>query len=743
VAFLEDTEVYDAYTEASKEADIWREDYPEYERLADNGLLDDLDENLPEVNDGSLAAALFKLPKRIVNSKLTGRARALDRQDTWITELANLQWEKKIVPNANSQAPFHRKIKDAVRKSAIYGGQPIITLFVERGDYQGSDIIVPPAADVILEAQKVSDYDSDIIFWDIYYSKLQVENLKEEAIEEVNENVDLKRKWKAAKFAAEAAGQKFDEDAPEPYNKWYVSVIDDILSGQLKEERPGNKEVKVKQDKGVQQSGYHFVMAFQRGVNAPFKLMFGKKCVREWSNPDPSGDIPVHYLYCYQDFVNPYGTGIVKLAGGTQNVLDYFRQADVLATQIGIRRPRILKGNTDDVDMDSLDYTEDAIWELGDAEIDFVDMANGVYNQLPNRINMYKSSLNNILPMGDTSVSATAGDPLASKTPAGVRQAVASLGIDDEDYKDNMYMTVGAVARSMINIEFANMQGNDTLTFTDEERDLLAKAGIDFVDPLTGQMTNELDVEWDLARATFDFDMDMDNDKAKDDAQKLEGLKTVADFLANPNTQLLVAKPEIVLGNKRVNIGELVGEIVSLSTDNDKVITDVTPDEKQAEAEAATTEPQPGQEAPAPAPGLTPEELALKNRELDIKQQGNDLKMTDLKLKGNDQAHKQALAEHAAAQSQQQQAHSQEQDRRNASLPTATPKKGDKKGAAKLPEKQEIDPDAQRQTNIEAIMEQHHVDPDMAEMMLKMEESGVPVQEILAGLERHRAGSAA
>jgi hypothetical protein len=51
------------------------------------------------------------------------------------------------------QATPRRKWKDAVRKSAIYGGQPIINLFTEHG----SDFIVPYAQDVKLEAGKVSD----------------------------------------------------------------------------------------------------------------------------------------------------------------------------------------------------------------------------------------------------------------------------------------------------------------------------------------------------------------------------------------------------------------------------------------------------------------------------------------------------------------------------------------------------------------------------------------------------------
>ena len=70
MAFLNDEkEIYDLYEEAKSESKIWRKDYHEYERLAENGLLEDLDPDLPETNDGTLAASLYKLPKRIINSQ--------------------------------------------------------------------------------------------------------------------------------------------------------------------------------------------------------------------------------------------------------------------------------------------------------------------------------------------------------------------------------------------------------------------------------------------------------------------------------------------------------------------------------------------------------------------------------------------------------------------------------------------------------------------------------------------------
>lgn len=561
MAYLEGKEVCEAYEAATKEADKWREDYDEFERLANNGLIADLDEALPKVNDGSLAAALLKMPKRTVPKNLTGRAKALDREDAWLTELANLQWENNIVPNANSQAPFQKKWEVATHKAGIYGGCPIVNLFVTRGSYTGSDFIIPPSVrDVKLEAGKVSDTDSDIIFWDVYYSISQWKTMIEDAKEETKDK--------------------------NSYNKWDVKLMQEILTAKPDEGRPSNDENSQNTKNGVHKTGVHCFIAFQRGVDAPFSMYHPQhkdRPVRAWANPDPTGDIPVHYLYCYQDFINPYGIGIVKLAGGTQNVLDYMRQADVLATQLGLRPPKLISGDDSQTDYDSFTYTEDADWFAGNAQVERMELADGVYRELPNRISMYQSSLNKILPMGDTSVSAEAGDPLQSKTPAGVKMAQSQLSIDDEHITANLYTTAGLVFKSMINTHFANMQGADPIKVTDEERELLAKAGIEFpVDPITGEPTNELVVEWEQARGTFDFKVEPEEDKTTDEQTQLDGLLKIADFLANPITQqLMMTGGVMMLGTQKVDIGELVGTIVNLSTDNDKIVTEATPEEME------------------------------------------------------------------------------------------------------------------------------------------------------------------
>lgn len=662
MAFINKSDLKSLYTESKQEAHTWKEDYPSFERLADNGLLEGLDPNLPEVNDGSLSAALFKLPKRIVSSKLTGTVKSIDRDEAWLSELANLQWQNVIIPGANTQAPFTRKWKDSVRKAATYGSVPLITIFVEKNGKRQSDFIVAQPQDVTLEPGKVSDYDSDVIFWDVYYTKLQLENMIEEAKAETgNEDSDT-------------------------YNKWNIPALEAILSSDNKEERSSLDTPRQQQTKNVKPKGFKFCIAFQRGIKAPFYMYHSdtNKTVREWKNPDPTGDIPVHYLYCYQDFINPYGIGIVKLAGGTQNVLDYMRQADVLATQLGLRPPINIAGDADSADIESLVYAQDALWFTGNAVVKREELANGVYSQLPERMSMYKTSLNQLIPTGDTSIASGSGDPNYSKTPAGVKFQAASLSIDDEDFKDNLYVTYEAVARSMINTHFANMEGTDLMKLTDDEREILQKGGLEFPE-VDGEVSNQVEIQWDTARSTFDFEIDPEIDKTKDDADKLEGLMKIAELKASDPT----LEQALQASGKKLDTGELFAEIIKLTSDNDKIITDISPEDEQAMQEQGQM-------------GQDPNQMGIPEQQPDPMAQA----IQEQKMQQSDEKHQMDM------QSKQQAM--------------------EMKAQSNQPQ-EEMTPEMQ--ANIQAIMQQYGVDETTAITALAAEAQGYPPEDVVNHLK--------
>jgi hypothetical protein len=125
------------------------------------------------------------------------------------------------------------------------------------------------------------------------------------------------------------------------------------------------------------------------------------------------------------------------------------------------------------------------------------------------------------------------------------------------------------------------MQGSDLMRLNDDEREILMKAGLEFpVDPMTGEpMTNELEIIWDEARATFDFEMDAESDRTTDEAERLEGLLKIIELRGLDPT----LEQSLQMSGKQLNLGELFSEIIHLTTKNDKIITDISPEDMEAQ----------------------------------------------------------------------------------------------------------------------------------------------------------------
>lgn len=178
--------------------------------------------------------------------------------------------------------------------------------------------------------------------------------------------------------------------------------------------------------------------------------------------------------------------------------------------------------------------------------------------------------------------------------------AQANLSIDDEDFKDNLYMTYEAVAKSMINIHFANMEGVDIMKLNEAQIELLMKSGLDFpVDEYGKPLTKELEVKWDDVRSTFDFEVDAEADKTADKEVRLDGMLKIVELL-NGNPDII---GYIEQDGKKLNLGELFGSVIGLLSDNDKIIEDISP-EDQAQMEQAQMQEQQmmAQQAPMQLP---------------------------------------------------------------------------------------------------------------------------------------------
>jgi hypothetical protein len=560
--FLEPEDLGSSYQAAQLNARRNWLKYDEYERLANNDVRTDLPSNMPKVNDGSLAATLRKVPKRIMAQPMSGKIKATDRDEDWVAKLATIILEEIIVPNANTDAPFLSKWQTALKNALIYGAQPIYTFFTQHGTYTGADMSVPYVKNVYLEPGKISDLASDFIFMDSYYTKLQAKRLVEKAQEDAKsvEKGDLKEEdtvWDAVKLKAWLDAGPAGKDAQSMNRK----------------ERVGEN----RDEKGL----FKLVTCFNRGYEAPFYTFapsISDAVVGEQKNTNPTGDIPIIYLYADEDLINPYGTGLVQMAGATQNVLDNLTQTDVLATQIGNQPPIDIAGDRSTTNLKSMVYSPNAFWFTGNAKVTPVQAVNpNMYNAMPGRFSLYRSQLQFQTGTMDNTIPAEDGATGMSKTTAGVHANQANMDADDNFILQRVGDAYGRAIKSMINIHMNNMEGTELIKLEGSQIELMATTELVPTDENGEPMVNAIEVVWDNVRGSFDFNVDPMSSLKINDAEQAANLHEAISSIT-PAVSYYMSQD-----GYRFNLGEAYHSLLTtMKLENlDKIITKMTPEEKQ------------------------------------------------------------------------------------------------------------------------------------------------------------------
>ena len=553
---MAEDELVDAYVSAQKYAEHWFKPFDEYERIAANLPSEALPPNFPKVTDGTLSALLAETPMRIWGQLQTGRVVALnnptDKFEDWKTELANIIWTNKIIPNANYKAPFFSKLQIALHKALIYGSQPSFTFMVNTPGYVGSDFDLPEIRNVKLEPGKVSDLDSDYVWLDRHYTKIQLRGIIE-----------------TAKNYKDNAG-------------WDIKALKEIYDSDAftrQDEASQSAEARKVTDYGKVVT---FSTCYHRGFGAPFTTIYkgssenDKKVVRRQKNQNLMGDIPINFIYNQRNLTNPYGVGQIELAGPTQNMVDFFVSAHSLATQIGLDSPIKISGDVEDtgMDLDSIVFEPGAHWEVGQGDASLVSIANGFYNNFSNALSMYKTQVMNQQGTSDATVpGGDSGDSRYSKTPAGVKYQQERTNAKDNYLRQRSDEFVSALAKNLLNTCIQNMNGTEAISITEEQSEKLSAAGVDMPDPQSVIIIFD-----QLKKGEFKYDVDANSSVIKNDDETKDRLVEI--------TKLLLEVPQVdtilAADNKEVHIGELLQGIMATSgiEKYEKIITDLT-DEKR------------------------------------------------------------------------------------------------------------------------------------------------------------------
>lgn len=566
-AYLPPEEYAWTYYEAQKQARLFFQPFNEYERIAQNKIRNDLPPNMPRVNDGSLSGLLNETPMRILAQPFTGSAKITESVDPdsgqpaapqpWLGEVTNILWDKEITPYANMEAPFFQKQVLALYRALVYGSCPIYDFFTNRNGKRGVDFVLPYIRDVYLEVGKHSDLDSDYIFMDQYYTRLQIDKIL------------------AAGNRVEATGIK---------SPWDLKALKQIRDSHVESQKEYLAKNPSERNRPVRSTQIRFTTVFQRGVNAPFDTFYAEgnkedvQVVKHKINEDPTGDLPIHFLYAYSDLFNPYGKGQIELSGGTQNVLDYMTQVHVLANQVGLQPPILIEGDRSSTDLDSMIYAPTQYWFTGQAKVSMMETSSGVLKEFPTAYGLYKNQLINMQGTSTTDLVNESEDPSKGKTPAAINTQTDRQNSHDNYLLNQTVQTFSKVFKSMLNIYFANMQGTQVLKLAADDAVNLMRVGLIPADKNGQPSVLQFEVEFEKMKGKFDFEINPDSSRKKSNMEQVDHLESIIeDIRENPYMLQYIRSTGFDL-----NVGELYAEIIThLGINNlQKILTPLSPQEK-------------------------------------------------------------------------------------------------------------------------------------------------------------------
>lgn len=563
--YLTEQEVFDAFKDDEKDAKLLFEGFDEIERVADARPKDNLPKGFTGVTDGSLAADLRKIPKENLAQLFTGKITAVDRDEAWVAELANLVLTKRIIPNANFEDTFFNKQLDWQYRANKYGSQPMYAFQSTTESYSGANCALPYIRNVILEKGKVSDLAANRIYLVQFYDKFTIKSIIDEAEKE-------KKKAKAEKRDA--------------YTVWDIAQLKKLLEASTSKKEQ-HEQTPAERQNNLDTGKYKIVHCYQRGSEAPFysfapALGNDNNIVRRAKNTNPTGDMPLIFLYSDVERINPYGLGIAALALPNQNVQDAMTQAHVFETFKGLRPPIKVKGNRSKTVLSSLVWGADKLWFTGDAEVDTVKSDSSIYSQFPTAMGFYKTQQQKITGARDGSVSSQSGDPQFSKTSAGVKENVRSNSVDGSFLVNRHEQAYERLVTTMVNIHMANMQNSELLKITQDEATILDRAGMVLDKDQDGVITSEeVLIEYDKTRGKFKFEVDANSSKEQSDAADADELASMTETI----TALAQMPPKIQFGQYEFDTGEFANVIFRKKglPEIDKFLKKMNPEEMQSQ----------------------------------------------------------------------------------------------------------------------------------------------------------------
>lgn len=558
--FIQPDTARDAYQESYKWYRQYFEPVEEFERLARNKPSPKIDPALPKITSGDLATIIQEEPKRTIQQLATGLVTGSDYPE--FAAIADIVHRTRLLPYYSRMGTALQKHWNMMQMAKTYGRSCSYTFFTSTEGKLHTDFVIPYIKDVLGEKGKVYAPDSNIAFMRTWYQKRDLQAI-------INKEDSLLKKDKNYKSG------------------WDLKLLATLLQ-EGPSAKPGELLSPAEREKGDGYAGgYEIIHAFQQGVGATqfaFCPRFKDGAnLRTKTTKDPRGQIPLDFEYANVDLSNPLGRGDVEIGGGIQNLIDQQLQLYMYMSTY-MQAPALQVWGS--VNKASLKIRPNAIWDMGSNPNNKVerDTADNVFinNFVPN-MQFLQSKLHSLLASSDTSIPGAVGGVGQSKTPQGVQATQTRLNVADNYSEKQHEAWFQAQAETSINVFFAEMSGSETIDIGKQDvKSLRGGPAEKYIDKTGDKLTVPYSK---ISDVSFKFIVDPGSSKTEDDQDQLTKLKEINDeYSASP----LVFNWALGQDGKKLNNGELMRQrFERMGIKNlDMVLTDMTPQEAQAAAQA-------------------------------------------------------------------------------------------------------------------------------------------------------------
>ena len=488
--------------------------FPEFERLARNKPHPSIPKEYPKVTDGTTASIIRKTPHRIIQQLPTGKVHS--DTDDWLTVIASFIYTNRIIPYANENYALLQKCWNVVERFLTFGFCPTYVPFVQHAGYFCTDLRLIYWGDIFIQPGKLSDADSNYVFMRSWWQTKDIEAL-----------IDSQSKLDPKQRTWNIKALKHVKDQP--------STKDE------KSKTPVEKEAQINASGGVE-----LITGFQRGVGAKFYTFHVTtgEIVRTKKNKDPRGELPISFAYGDIDGASPFGRSIIELVGGLQNLMDAEMQMYQYNRALQLNPPVHIFG----VNKNKFKYAPNTIVEstnpeafVKPVEIDTTALAN-----FPANYQLMQSQLFGLLATPNTTISAEVGSVAQSKTPQGVEQNKANLNIDDNYVRKQFETWFERWSETAINLYFAEREGIEELQLDNKTvQELIKLAQEGKFDPNLLSEDNKIRIDFSSATEKLKFEVDASTSKMQDEAEQLQSLSLMEDFLRKSPLMQEIVPPEV------------------------------------------------------------------------------------------------------------------------------------------------------------------------------------------------------